>query len=141
MKILDTIHSREDLLRLDNAQTEQLCAEIRAFLVQTLSKTGGHLASNLGVVELTVAIQKVFDTSTDRLVFDVGHQSYVHKLLTGRMDQFGTLRQYHGLAGFPSPARASMTRSLPATPPTPFLWRWAWPGPGPCRGSTIPSSP
>ena len=106
MKILDTIHSREDLLRLDNAQTEQLCAEIRAFLVQTLSKTGGHLASNLGVVELTVAIQKVFDTSSDRLVFDVGHQSYVHKLLTGRMDQFGTLRQYHGLAGFPKPCES-----------------------------------
>lgn len=106
MSILETVNSRDDLLKLNKEQTEQLCAEIREFLVQTVSKTGGHLASNLGVVELTVAIHKVFDTSSDRLVFDVGHQSYVHKLLTGRRDRFNTLRQYGGIAGFPKPCES-----------------------------------
>lgn len=106
MKLLKTINTREDLLRLDKAQTEQLCAEIRDFLVRTVAKTGGHLASNLGVVELTVAIQKVFDTAADRLVFDVGHQSYVHKLLTGRWTQFDSLRSYGGIAGFPKPGES-----------------------------------
>lgn len=106
MNILQNIHTREDLINLDKKQTEQLCAEIRDFLVEHVARTGGHLASNLGVVELTVAIHKVFDTGVDRLVFDVGHQSYVHKLLTGRGDRFDTLRQYHGLAGFPKPCES-----------------------------------
>ena len=103
MNILDTISSPRDLRNLDDAQTEILCQQIREFLVEKVSQTGGHLASNLGIVELTVAIHRVFDTSTDRLVFDVGHQSYVHKILTGRKDRFDTLRQYGGLAGFPKP--------------------------------------
>ncbi len=94
------------LSALNAQQTEQLCREIREFLIDSVSKTGGHLASNLGVVELSVAIHQVFDTSKDRLVFDVGHQSYVHKLLTGRADLFPTLRQYHGLAGFPKPSES-----------------------------------
>lgn len=81
----------------------QLCAELRDFLVREVSRTGGHLASNLGVVELTVAIHRVFDTSVDRLVFDVGHQCYVHKALTGRRELFDTLRQFGGLSGFPKP--------------------------------------
>ncbi len=106
MNILETINSREDLLRLNPEQTRQLCSEIRSFLIRNVAKTGGHLASNLGVVELTVAIQKVFDTRTDRLVFDVGHQSYIHKLLTGRRDRFDTLRQYGGIAGFPKPCES-----------------------------------
>ena len=104
--ILETIHSRQDLLRLTPDEDRQLCAEIRQFLVDHVSQTGGHLASNLGIVETAVAIEKVFDTSRDRLVFDVGHQSYVHKMLTGRMDRFGTLRQYGGLAGFPKPCES-----------------------------------
>ncbi len=103
MSILDTITTREELLALDDRQTAELCEGIRGFLVKSVSKTGGHLASNLGVVELTVAIHKVFDTSVDRLVFDVGHQAYVHKLLTGRKEQFSTLRQYGGMSGFPNP--------------------------------------
>ncbi len=103
MTILDSIQSREDLLALDETQTKQLCEEIRRFLIDHVAHTGGHLASNLGVVELTVAIHKVFQTDKDRLVFDVGHQCYVHKLLTGRKDRFDTLRQYDGLAGFPKP--------------------------------------
>ena len=91
--LLDTIHSRQDLLDIPEAQLGTLCDEIRQFLVQNVSRTGGHLASNLGIVETTVAIHRVFDTSRDRLVFDVGHQCYVHKMLTGRMERFDTLRQ------------------------------------------------
>ncbi len=106
MSILESLASREDLLRLDEGQLRALCGEIRAFLVEHVAKTGGHLASNLGVVELTIAIQLVLDTSIDRLVFDVGHQSYVHKLLTGRLGQFDTIRSYGGLAGFPKPSES-----------------------------------
>ncbi len=106
--ILERIHSRADLLDLTEAEQGQLCREIRDFLIRHVSQTGGHLASNLGVVELTLAIERVFDTEKDRLVFDVGHQSYVHKLLTGRADGFDTLRQFGGMSGFPSPEE-SMT--------------------------------
>ncbi len=101
--MLETIHSPSDVKRLDTTQLQPLCQELRAFLVQHVAKTGGHLAANLGVVELTVAIHRVFDTSRDRLVFDVGHQCYVHKLLTGRQKEFDTLRQWGGLSGFPKP--------------------------------------
>ena len=107
MSILETIHSHNDLVRLDSAQRKELCREIRQFLVDNLSKTGGHLASNLGVVELTVALETVFNTQSDRLVFDVGHQSYVHKLLTGRQADFSRLRQLGGIAGFPKPSESN----------------------------------
>ena len=113
MKILDTIHGHEDLLHLNDAQLEQLCAEIREFLIENVSKTGGHLASNLGTVELAVALETVYDTAKDRLVFDVGHQSYVHKMLTGRLQQFAGLRQFGGMAGFPKPSE-SVTDSFVA---------------------------
>ena len=95
-----------ELREMDDGQLRALCGQIRSFLIEHVSQTGGHLASNLGVVELTVAIHRVFDTSRDRLVFDVGHQSYVHKLLTGRADRFPTLRQLDGLAGFPKPSES-----------------------------------
>lgn len=101
--ILETIHSPADVKALPKEQLAPLCAELREFLVQSVSRTGGHLASNLGVVELTVAIHRVFDTASDRLVFDVGHQCYVHKALTGRQELFETLRQFGGLSGFPKP--------------------------------------
>lgn len=101
--ILERIHSPDDVKALDREELPALCDEIRRFLIENVSRTGGHLASNLGVVELTVAIHRVFDTSRDRLVFDVGHQSYVHKILTGRRERFHTLRQYGGLSGFPKP--------------------------------------
>lgn len=104
--LLDTIHSRQELLHVSEQQLPVLCDEIRQFLVQNVSHTGGHLASNLGLVETTVAIHRVFDTSRDRLVFDVGHQCYVHKMLTGRMAQFDTLRQTGGLSGFPKPCES-----------------------------------
>ena len=101
--ILEQISSSEDVKKLDRAQLPLLCGELRQFLVNSVSRTGGHLASNLGAVELTVAIHRVFDTSRDRLVFDVGHQCYVHKAITGRRELFSTLRQFGGLGGFPRP--------------------------------------
>lgn len=101
--ILETIHSPADVKALDKQQIPILCQELRRFLVEQVSRTGGHLASNLGAVELTVAIHRVFDTQEDRLVFDVGHQCYVHKALTGRRELFSTLRQFEGLSGFPKP--------------------------------------
>lgn len=106
LRLLDGIHCREDLLNIKPDQEAQLCAEIRDFLIENVSKTGGHVSSNLGIVELSVAIEKVFDTQKDRLVFDVGHQSYVHKILTGRKDEFSTLRSYGGIAGFPKPSES-----------------------------------
>ena len=104
--LLNEIHTRADLLRLTPQENQQLCGEIREFLVRHIARTGGHLASNLGVVELTVALHQVYDTEKDRILFDVGHQSYVHKILTGRMDRFSTLRTYGGLAGFPKPSES-----------------------------------
>lgn len=106
MSVLENIHCHQDLQALSLQQQLQLCDEIRGFLVESVSKTGGHLASNLGVVELTVALETVYNTNIDRLVFDVGHQSYVHKLLSGRIRDFSTLRQYGGLAGFPKPSES-----------------------------------
>ena len=107
MSILQKINGHDDLTALDDRQRTQLCGEIREFLVSNVSKTGGHLAGNLGVVELSVAIETVFNTEIDRLVFDVGHQSYVHKLLTGRQADFPHLRQYGGLSGFPKPSESN----------------------------------
>lgn len=101
--LLESIHSPADVRALPDGQLPQLCQELREFLVKSVSRTGGHLASNLGAVELTVAVHRVFDTERDRLVFDVGHQCYVHKILTGRRERFDTLRQLDGLSGFPKP--------------------------------------
>ena len=100
-KIFSQINASHDVKRLDLEELERLCGEIREEILSTVSKTGGHLASNLGVVELTLALHYVFDLPKDRLVWDVGHQSYTHKLLTGRKDRFHTLRQYGGISGFP----------------------------------------
>src|ERR1700753_4169138 len=98
--LLESIHSPADVKKLNEAQLTELAEEIRVFLVQTLSKTGGHLGPNLGVVELTLALHSVFDTPTDKFVFDVSHQAYIHKILTGRRDRFDTVRQPGGLNGF-----------------------------------------
>ncbi len=100
-KILDSVNYPSDLKKLSFEKRLKLCEEIRRFLVSSVSKTGGHLASNLGVVELTLAILKVFDMPNDKIIFDVGHQSYVYKILTGRKDKFDTLRCEGGLSGFP----------------------------------------
>ena len=102
MGLLENIHSPADVRALPPEALDELCREIRGFLIESLSEHGGHLASNLGSVELTVALHRVYDTSRDRLVFDVGHQCYTHKLLTGRKD-FGSFRELGGMAGFPRP--------------------------------------
>jgi len=99
--ILSKYKGPDSLKSMSIEELDKMAAEIRQFLVEKVSKTGGHLAPNLGVVELTIALHNVFDFTEDKLVFDVGHQSYVHKILTGRMDRFDTLRRYKGLSGFP----------------------------------------
>ncbi len=96
-----SIKSPKCLKKMSIHQLDHLAADIRKFLIEKLSRTGGHLAPNLGVVELTLALHKVFNSPTDKLIWDVGHQTYVHKILTGRGDRFDTLRQFHGLCGFP----------------------------------------
>ena len=95
------------LSRMSMPELYQLAEDIRAFLVQNVSKTGGHLASNLGVVELTIALHCVFSFPEDKLIWDVGHQSYVHKILTGRASQFPTLRKFGGLSGFPKTSESA----------------------------------
>ena len=99
--LLDSIESPADVRRLSPTQLPVLADELRTFLINSVAKTGGHLSSNLGTVELTVALHHVFNTPHDRLVWDVGHQTYPHKILTGRRDQMHSLRQTGGLAGFP----------------------------------------
>ena len=106
MSILEKINSSEDIKKLNNEELRTLCEELRRFEIENISHTGGHLASNLGTVELTVAIHRVYDTARDRLVFDVGHQCYTHKIITGRRDSFSTLRQHGGISGFPKPNEA-----------------------------------
>jgi len=100
-KILDQIQDSSNVKKLTLPELEKLCAEVRQVILETVSRCGGHLASNLGVVELTVALHYVFSLPKDKVVWDVGHQSYTHKLLTGRKDGFDGLRQYGGLSGFP----------------------------------------
>lgn len=100
-ELLDTIHCPNDLKKLDVQTLKRLAEEIREFVIATVSHTGGHLAPNLGVVELTLALHTVFDTPKDRIVWDVGHQAYIHKILTGRKEKFHTLRQFGGISGFP----------------------------------------
>jgi 1-deoxy-D-xylulose-5-phosphate synthase len=100
--LLARVTGPADLRVLDHDQLAQLAAEIRSFMVDAISQTGGHLSPNLGVVELTLALHRIFDSPTDRIIWDVGHQAYVHKLVTGRRDDFKTLRQYGGMTGYPS---------------------------------------
>ena len=100
--LLEKIHSPEDLQGLSRKELDKLCEELRAVIIQTVSDNGGHLASNLGVVELTVALCLAFSPPRDAIVWDVGHQSYPYKLLTGRYPEFSTLRREGGLSGFPN---------------------------------------
>ena len=101
--LLENIRKPSDVKKLSDDQLNDLASEIRDTLIRTVSETGGHLASNLGVVELTIALHKVFNSPHDKIIWDVGHQVYVHKLLTGRYDRINTLRQHGGLSGFSSP--------------------------------------
>ena len=99
--ILNKIKNTEDLKKLDRKEKIKLAENIREFIIDIVSKNGGHLASNLGVVELTIALHCIFDVNKDKIVWDVGHQSYVHKILTGRKEKMYTLRELDGIAGFP----------------------------------------
>lgn len=99
--LLDKVNDINDIKKLKLIDLERLAEEIRQFIVKTISQTGGHLASNLGIVELTLALHKVFNSPKDKIIWDVGHQSYVHKIITGRKEEFHTIRQYKGISGFP----------------------------------------
>ncbi|HLQ62847.1 MAG TPA: 1-deoxy-D-xylulose-5-phosphate synthase N-terminal domain-containing protein, partial [Candidatus Acidoferrales bacterium] len=110
MSILQSISSPADVRRLDERELAQLAAEIRAFLIESISQTGGHLSPNLGVVELTLALHRVFESPSDALVWDTGHQAYVHKIVTGRRDSFASLRQEGGMSGYPSRSESEHDR-------------------------------
>ena len=99
---LEKIRGPQDVRELDERELVQLCDEIRKFIVDTVTETGGHLGSNLGIVEITIALHRVFNSPRDIILFDTGHQAYVHKLLTGRMADFPSLRKAGGLSGYPS---------------------------------------
>ncbi|MDQ3492162.1 MAG: 1-deoxy-D-xylulose-5-phosphate synthase [Chloroflexota bacterium] len=101
MSVLETLSGPADLRRMDEPQLQELCNDLRSTIISTVARTGGHLGSSLGVVELTVALHRILDSPNDRLVWDTGHQAYAHKLLTGRLERFGTLRQIGGVGGFP----------------------------------------
>ncbi|MDR1530889.1 MAG: 1-deoxy-D-xylulose-5-phosphate synthase [Clostridiales bacterium] len=107
MKYLDSVKSPEDLKRMTVPELQVLCLELREFLIETISVTGGHLASNLGVVELSVALHYCYNSPLDKIIWDVGHQAYVHKILTGRMGAFNTLRRLGGLSGFPKASESA----------------------------------
>ena len=100
MKILERINSPEDLRKLARDDVKKVSDELRAFLLESVSKSGGHLSSNLGTVELTLAIHYVFNTPFDKLVWDVGHQSYAHKIITGRRNKLSSIRKFGGISGF-----------------------------------------
>jgi 1-deoxy-D-xylulose-5-phosphate synthase len=108
--LLEQVNSPADVRKLSAPQLKALAEEVRQFILTSVSKTGGHLASNLGVVELTLALHKVFDFKKDRLLWDVGHQCYTHKIITGRKDKFARLRQADGISGFPNPAESEYDR-------------------------------
>ena len=101
IKVLEKINSPEDLKKLNIEEKNKLAQEIREYVLQVVSENGGHLASNLGVVELTLALHSVFNMPKDKIIWDVGHQSYVHKIITGRREEFTTIRKLDGLSGFP----------------------------------------
>src|ERR1022692_5038099 len=106
MSVLESIRSPQDVKALTPDELPALAAEIRGFLIEAVSRNGGHLGPNLGVVELTIALHRVFDSPVDRILFDTGHQSYVHKLLTGRQAGFASLRQRGGISGYPNQAES-----------------------------------
>lgn len=99
--MLEKINEPEDVKKLTQKEKEILAEEIREYIIRIVSKNGGHLASNLGVVELTIALHSIFDVPTDKIVWDVGHQSYIHKIITGRREQLKEIRKFNGIAGFP----------------------------------------
>ena len=126
--LLDRVKTPADLRSLPEKDLRQLADELRQETIDAVSVTGGHLGAGLGVVELTVALHRVFDTPRDRLIWDVGHQAYPHKILTGRRDRIRTLRQGGGLSGFTKRAESEYDRSAPRIPrpPSPPASAWRW---------------
>ncbi len=136
MSILDTISSPADLRRLSPEELTVLGEEIRAFILEKVSEHGGHLSPNLGVVELTLALHRVFDSPNDRIIWDVGHQAYVHKLVTGRMAGFDRLRATGGSPATRAGKSQSTISSRTATPRRRCPTRWVMPWPG-IRGTRL----
>lgn len=130
--ILEQIKGPEELKQLSSRELAILAEEIRTFLIEKISRTGGHLASNLGVVELTIALFKTFDLPQDKIIWDVGHQSYTHKILSGRMAEFDELRQYGGISGFPKRKESPMIPLTRATALPLFLPALVLPRAGIC---------
>ena len=124
--VLEKINQVNDIKKLEPQELPILADEIRNFLIRKISVTGGHLASNLGVVELTMAMHLAFDLPKDKIIWDVGHQSYNHKILTGRKDGFDVLRQFHGMSGFPKRKESDYDAFDTDTvlPPYPQDWDW-----------------
>ena len=110
MEMLEKIKKPNDIKKIPVERLPELAEEIRGFLIESLSRTGGHLASNLGVVELTIALHRVYDLPEDKILWDVGHQAYTHKILTGRKEEFSRLRQSGGISGFPPAGRKPLRR-------------------------------
>lgn len=133
---LSRIQTPDDLRSFEEADLTAVADELRAYLIESVGKSGGHFAAGLGVIELTVALHYLYQTPVDQLVWDVGHQTYPHKILTGRRDQIHTVKQKDGVAPFPSARRACTTPSVlgirrPRSPP-----RWAWPSPRSATATT-----
>ena len=118
--VLEKINQPNDIKSLTDEELKILASEIREFLIEKISVTGGHLASNLGVVELTMALHLALDLPKDKIIWDVGHQSYTHKLLTGRREGFDGLRKYGGMSGFQNGKKANVTALTPVTAPHRF---------------------
>ena len=125
-ELLQHINSPADLKKLSKDQMHQVCDELRQYIIDVVSVYGGHFGASLGVVELSVALHYVFNTPYDQLVWDVGHQAYGHKILTGRRDIFITNRKYNGLSGFPKEAKANTTLLVWGIHPHLFLLHWVW---------------
>jgi deoxyxylulose-5-phosphate synthase len=140
--LLDTVNSPAELRQLERKQLPQLAQELREFLIESVSKTGGHLSSNLGTVELTIALHYVFNTPEDRLVWDVGHQTYAHKVLTGRRARHGQAAHAGRRLRFPAPRREPLRHLRHrALFDTRSPRRWAWPSPHATAASRSTSSP
>ena len=138
---LDKIQKNGDVKKLPQQELPLLCEDIRNFLIESVSSTGGHLSSNLGVVELTVALHRALTLPQDKILFDVGHQCYTHKLLTGRREGFAKLRQLDGIPVSRTPTKVSMMLLLPVTATPRSRWLWALPGPKSCGASRDRWSP
>ena len=124
--LLKKIDSPEDIKKLNYEALNELAAEIREYMIEVISKNGGHLAPNLGVVELTLALHKVFNCPEDKIIWDVGHQSYIHKIITGRREAFKTLRQYTEFPAFLKFRKASTTHLERGIPALRYRRLWAW---------------